>query len=204
MRDTEKLEILATLIGVPFKDLLKRAGISGTPEAGAGLAVPTAEIITPLRTIFKWTADNPQPIPGDATLWWIFGTGSLMTPYEVAKQWKGLNPPIPILVTGGIGGGTRTLRQLKEGNDLPDTPFATRVFDRVNQNLDTLRELFVNDKTSDKSKFWEYMLYRYDIERGYDNRKFDGLSGQLSVAERFKFNSWEKKVFRDFPFTPEE
>jgi len=152
-------------------------GIIKQFESGSRLSstwsLETARSATPsLKASLEWLAERQGEssvnLLKSSDMLWLMCSDSLEAAYQAGLQWRRSGRKnLPILVTGGIGSGSRTIRQMRENNDFSNPDFASRFFEVLDRSLDQLAAI----RQRDPDLFWSILKDRFHIERGFDARK---------------------------------
>ena len=155
--------------GCGFVDFVNelRQSLAQPEQYAAGIRriASTKQLLVRIRKIFNaqiifdWTCER-EGIKGDLDLIWVMGSPYPRVAYEAAKLWKA---PAKVLVTGGIGRETSSIRYLQSKGMI--TPETLAVLHRILDDLQTFRN------THGDKAFWTELDRLFNIKNGRDHEK---------------------------------
>ncbi|GEM_PF-291153 len=177
----------------------------GVPPAGARLAATTpsnqpseaidrekaAKLVMPAQIILDWLSQNDKLPQRDNSLdlIWAMGSESFRTAVEAAERWQ-KNKNALVLVTGGVGVGTRNIEDHKRGHDLSDNALADKIFSELHLFLNELADL----KDSNAEAFWARMLKEFQILRSKDQERREKYRDRKTWNQTLQFKKSDLAV----------
>jgi len=143
-----------------------------SPAAAAAETSPAANLLKlrmAVQQVANWLALR-ESLPSQVDLFWVMGSGLLETAIVAGREWHRAEKKPQILVTGGIGSGTLTLKELTQNLvslRSADSAVLQKIPGKLNEYLDDLADLKKNDEES----FWRELERLFSITRGWDRQK---------------------------------